>query len=806
MLCCPDDAVLVDLVEKGLPPVVGAEVRGHLDRCDPCHETVALLMRDRRSSPAVAVTTARLDLVTGMPPTSWPALPAARAGQRTLEPGTVFARRFEIEHAAGSGGFGTVYRARDQRTGDRVALKIVPLGGVRERFDREAELLADLRHPGIVGYVAHGRTPDGDGFLAMEWLDGFDLATRLRCGPLTLGETVLLFRRVVDALVPAHERGIVHRDVKPSNLFLPACALENLKLLDFGVARRSAGAALTGSDAVVGTPGYMAPEQLRGEPELTASADVFSLGCVLYESLTGRAPFAADQLAAALVKVLFDDPPPLAKLRPDVPARLVDLVERMLRKRPEERPADARALAQELDGLALDIAPRVAPAPLPPPRVSSAGLGLFSVAVARAAAAPAELRASLAAMGADVELRADGTFVAVVRRTGSAVDQAVVADRLGLALATALPGGRVAVATGRGALQPQLTGEVMERAEALLEHAPGAGVFSDELTRALAAGRGAAAAFVGRERELAWLESTLAGCIDEGGSSAVGIVAPPGMGKSRLARELERRARLQHPDLKVIRGSAATAPYLAARAADGDPRILHDQIGAAFVRWVRAECAAAPCLILVEDLHAADPFSVELFERLLREAREARFLLVATARPEVQGLFPSFWTSELLHELPLRRLNPRAAERLVAELAGEAPLGAAAVARIVELSAGHPYLLEELVGAAAAGEAAVPATVLAMHQARIGQLPPLSRRVLRAGSLFGRAFAQAGVRARLGEEVTTPALELTLDSLVRRDLLERTDAPGGYRFREALVGEAAHGLLTDEERALGRAS
>src|SRR5262249_6144721 len=154
----------------------------------------------------------------------------------------------------------------------------------------------------------------------------------------------------------------------------------------------------------------------------------------------------------------------------------------------------------------------------------------------------------------------------------------------------------------------------------------------------------------------------------------------------------------------------ASAPYVAARAGDGDPRTLHDHIGAAFVRWVRAECAAAPCLIIFDDLHAADPFSVELFERLLREAREAPFLLVALARPEAEGLFPSFWSSELLQELPLRRLSSRIAERLVAELTltALAPLADDTVARIVELSAGHPYVLEELVRAAVAGAVEVP--------------------------------------------------------------------------------------------------
>src|SRR5579859_2861743 len=155
-----------------------------------------------------------------------------------MQPGEVIAERFEIEQAAGAGGMGTVYRARDRRTGSAVAVKVLRTEGTRdERFLREARLLAEVKHPRIVRYVSHGETPSGEPYLAMEWLEGEELASRLSRGGLTVGESILVLRRAAEGLASAHSRGLVHRDIKPSNLFLPAGDLDRLKLLDFGVAR-----------------------------------------------------------------------------------------------------------------------------------------------------------------------------------------------------------------------------------------------------------------------------------------------------------------------------------------------------------------------------------------------------------------------------------------------------------------------------------------------------------------------------------------------------------------------------------------
>ena len=200
-----------------------------------------------------------------------------------MRPGDVVAARFELTRLAATGGMGSVFRARDLLTGEDVALKTIRGCGDEqqaERFEREAALLAQLEHPAIVRYVAHGRC-EGQHYLVMEWLEGESLSARLWRGPLDHAESVLLGQRVAAALAALHARGIVHRDVKPSNLILCDGEVERVKLVDFGVARSRRARALTTVGAMVGTPGYMAPEQARGERRIDARADIFALGCVL---------------------------------------------------------------------------------------------------------------------------------------------------------------------------------------------------------------------------------------------------------------------------------------------------------------------------------------------------------------------------------------------------------------------------------------------------------------------------------------------------------------------------------------------
>ena len=198
----------------------------------------------------------------------------------------IVADRFVIERLVGSGGMGEVFRAKDRLTGGLVDVKILygSLQRETERFKQEAQILADISHPRIVKYVAHGLIEGGRPYLAMEWLEGEDLADRLERSGLTMLETITLARRTAEALAALHDKGIVHRDIKPSNIFLPKGSVDQAKVLDLGVARlmRSSRPS-TRSGVMVGTPGYMAPEQARGAKEVDARADVLGFRCVLYE-------------------------------------------------------------------------------------------------------------------------------------------------------------------------------------------------------------------------------------------------------------------------------------------------------------------------------------------------------------------------------------------------------------------------------------------------------------------------------------------------------------------------------------------
>ncbi|HYO64452.1 MAG TPA: serine/threonine-protein kinase, partial [Archangium sp.] len=189
-----------------------------------------------------------------------PSAPAPSSG--SAQKGTVVAGRFTLEAEAGRGGMGTVYRAIDASTGRPVALKLlhsVASPQAAMRFNREAVLLEGLHHPAIVSYVAHGTLDNGQPYLAMEWLEGEDLTHRLLRQPLTLSEVVSLLRRAAEGLATAHRQGIVHRDLKPSNLFLRQGRLEEVVVLDFGLARHIlASQSMTGSSTVLGTPAYMA--------------------------------------------------------------------------------------------------------------------------------------------------------------------------------------------------------------------------------------------------------------------------------------------------------------------------------------------------------------------------------------------------------------------------------------------------------------------------------------------------------------------------------------------------------------------
>ena len=253
-----------------------------------------------------------------------------------------------------SGGMGNIYRGQDLQTGSPVAVKLLtpPSSTEAARFAREAALLAEVSHPGIVRYLAHGATTDGRQFLVMEWIEGETLRERLSDKGVTIVESVMAVQRIAEALSEVHRHGIIHRDIKPGNLMFPGGVVEQAKIVDFGIARRTDDqVGLTRTGFLVGSPGYMAPEQARGDRSgVDHRVDLFALGCVLYECLTGRAPFFGDPLALR-AKVLLTEPEPVRYLNLDVSPQLDSLVHQLLSKKRGGRPGGAADLAARLAAL-----------------------------------------------------------------------------------------------------------------------------------------------------------------------------------------------------------------------------------------------------------------------------------------------------------------------------------------------------------------------------------------------------------------------------------------------------------------------
>jgi serine/threonine-protein kinase len=262
---------------------------------------------------------------------------------------------YELLSEAGVGAMGSVYRAREQATGRIVAVKLLSGAGDMARFAVEIDVLSKLSHPNIVGYVAHGATEDGRTYLVMEWLDGETLATKLSAQTngekLDLRTSIDIAQKIATGLAAAHEKGVVHRDIKPSNVLLTRDGA--VKILDFGIARSTASTTtkLTRSGQLVGTPGYISPEQVRGVRTIDARADLFALGCVLFRCIMGRPPFEGDDALQLLHAVVHAPTPKLAS----APAALDLLVTELLEKDPAKRPPSAESVATRLAVILKDV-------------------------------------------------------------------------------------------------------------------------------------------------------------------------------------------------------------------------------------------------------------------------------------------------------------------------------------------------------------------------------------------------------------------------------------------------------------------
>lgn len=850
--------------------------------------------------------------------------------------------RYELREREASGGMGTVWRAWDRRTQRVVACKLVAPGAVGDaaRFEREVAVLRTLAHPALVALVDDGTCADGRRFLVTDWVEGESLAARIARGPLEPEQAVSLGAALARALAYVHGRGVVHRDIKPANVLLDGGDVARPRLVDFGIAQQAARGErrLTQTGLLIGSIPYVAPERAAGQGGVGGRADVFALGCLLFECLTGRRAYDAPSTTAVLAKIVWDEPPSVRALRPSVPDGLARTIAWAMTKRADERP-DASELAQRLAVLA----ERGVDAPTPRERApidralamllggddggderttgslettlvwTPAGRGLtdseqrmlwvvaadgiadiagesIDDAETTAVGAASGAAAIVASFGGVFHLLADGVGLAVLAVAGPPTDGATRAARCALALRDSL-GVRVAVGADTAATGSAPVGEAAQRAIAALEHATvdaprlselGASLLDGsfdvtfdargallggELSQGEARRRllGRGAPLVGRERELALLERMLDEAVEERTARAVVVLAPPGVGKSRLRDELvhrvetagtarvrlgrgdslrqasafavigdlvgealasapgpdvDRVARLARRVWEVVDeplGGAARmrsilaelvgAPSSAVQAGPGasrsDARLVGDRVRVAFVDWLAGECAAGPVLLVVEDAHWADAASLACIGAAVERAADAPLLVLILARDDGAGRIAAALRDVALSQIHLAPLARRAALALVRRALG-AGADDAVVDRIVERAEGNAFHLEELVRATAEGRAAaLPETVSAMLLARLDRLDPRDRRLLRAASVLGRGVGADALAVLTADDAAD--IERRLVQLADAEFLTLERGPDGGRFvfRHALLRDAVYQSLTPSDRALG---
>ncbi|HUE88608.1 MAG TPA: protein kinase [Vicinamibacterales bacterium] len=265
---------------------------------------------------------------------------------------------YRLRDRLGGGGMGVVYRAEDVRLKRVVALKFLSREltrdyEARQRFEQEAQAASSLDHPNICTIYEIDRTSEDELFIAMAYCDGETLATRLQRGPLSIGDALDVATQIARGLEKAHHAGIVHRDIKPANVMITADGL--VKVVDFGIAKLVDHTHLTRTGTILGTLAYIAPEQISA----TATdhrVDIWALGTLLYEMLTGTQPFAGDHELSVIHHILDDEPPPLTRLRPEASGQLAEVVQRALAKRPNDRYASAADLIRDLASCRANLA------------------------------------------------------------------------------------------------------------------------------------------------------------------------------------------------------------------------------------------------------------------------------------------------------------------------------------------------------------------------------------------------------------------------------------------------------------------
>jgi serine/threonine protein kinase len=313
----------------------------------------------------------------------WPAL------MSDLGQGSTVAGKYRLERLIGRGGMGSVWAARHLQLDTLVAIKFIDavtdIGDARVRFEREARAAAQLRSPHVVQILDHGIDEEGQPYIAMELLEGEDLGERLRRTPrLSLQATATIITQASKALRRAHESGVIHRDLKPGNIFLARFDDDEVvKLLDFGVAKLrynddlAPGVQMTQTGVIFGSPSYMSPEQARGNRVIDHRTDLWSLAVILFRCITGVKPFEAGSIGDLVIKLCIDPLPMPTKIAPDLPAEVDPFFEKAFARDPDLRFPTAAALALEFEAIAARAAAVAAMPAIPPPPPPRAPMSSF---------------------------------------------------------------------------------------------------------------------------------------------------------------------------------------------------------------------------------------------------------------------------------------------------------------------------------------------------------------------------------------------------------------------------------------------
>ncbi|MBA1149573.1 protein kinase, partial [Ectothiorhodospiraceae bacterium WFHF3C12] len=808
----------------------------------------------------------------------------------TLQPGQRLGR-YRIDDCLAAGGMGVVYRAEDEQLQRRVALKfLAPRADddpeQRQRLLDEARWASRLDHPNVCTIHEIGETDTGQVFIVMALCPGEDLGRRLRRAPLSVEAIVKLALQLTEALMAAHGVGVLHRDLKPGNVIVDEAGAA--RLVDFGIAAAASGRGTEHTPA--GTLAYMAPEQIAGG-DLDERCDIWGIGALLFEALTGRRPFPGrDGVTLSTLRALDHAAPPPGSVVPGVPPALDAVVQRCLHPDPAGRFADAAELHAALRRLLQQTAPESLTAT--PAQVrddarlvlaesGEAGTGRY-VTVLAVGAGPGRSREAVLETvtrfgGREVSAPAADVVLALFGYPVADEYAALRAARCAEAVPGAGDANCVAVASGPGwfldaepAAPLRVGGEVFQRARALLERADAGPAALDAATRRLTEGRrfgGRTAAedrgdvagqapaltpLIGRVHELGLLRDAWARCLEDE-QQAILIGGEPGIGKSRLVQELtggiapadralvvdcqaspHQMASPLHPVVGYLRGrllddnadahgaarrlrvllrrhGLADPAYAVAIArllglpepAQQAPVLLSPELEKergldGLARLLLARARQQPCLLVLEDLHWADPTTLGLLERLWRAASAARLLVVCTHRPEFRPPWSAAPGVTHIRLARLRRSESRAMAEAVTAAAGMRTRG---IDEVLERCDGIPLFIEELAADLMSGHGPGGGIPWTLQDSLLGRLEQLgdARQVAQAAAVAGRSVGAAVLERVV--DLRPETLRGALETLQRAGLLlAEGGARPAFRFKHALIRDAAYASLPEGAR------